>query len=193
MNCPVCTEALTEESRSMDMTCCATTCHTACYFQKMRVDIYYDHTTVICPFCPNISFLENPHQPEHNEVAPITETPELRAAIKKVKKAIAAKNKGLRAATSAIATAHAAFKAQADPLIASIKAMKHEAMLTAKLSEGYREGVRTQRSENVLYNKLRKDFSLSYNDERALGLVRRRRRLWTTPCRLLRRKFRLRF
>ena len=119
-------------------------------------------------------------------------TPAMREGIQKVKKAIAAKNKGLRLAQSLIKTAHDAFKAQAAPLIASLKAMKREAMLNAKLTEGFREGMRSQRAALMIENQFSKKFHIQNMYASWLGFGRGRRWGWRTPVSLLRRKFRIR-
>lgn len=116
----------------------------------------------------------------------------MREGIRKVKKAIAAKNKGLTLAKTAITAAHMAFKAQAAPLIASLAAMKREAMLNAKLTEGFREGMRSQRAALMIENQFRKKFHIQNMYASWLGFGRRRRFGWRTPVSLLRRKFRIR-
>jgi hypothetical protein len=126
------------------------------------------------------------------EPEPIPEiTPALRAGIRKVKKATAAKNKGLRLAKAAIKTAHDAFKAQSAPLRMSLAAMKREAMLGVKLTEGFREGVRTFRSLTMIRTQFAKEFHIPNMYADWLGFRRMRRFGWT-PTRFLKRKFRIR-
>jgi len=116
-------------------------------------------------------------------------TPVMRAEIKKVKKAIAVKNKGLRLAKTAIKAAHDAFRAQATPLIASLKAMKREAMLGAKLTDGFREGMRSFRAANTSRSRFKKQFHMYSMHAHWLGFGRM---LGWTPLTLMKRKFRIR-
>ena len=116
-------------------------------------------------------------------------TPVMRTEIKKVKKAIAAKNKGVRLAKKAIKAAHDAFKAQAAPLLTTLKAMKREAMFGAKLADGFREGVRSFRAANTIENRFQHEFHIQNMHAPWLGFNRH----WCqTPARLLWRKFRIR-
>jgi hypothetical protein len=117
-------------------------------------------------------------------------TSTMREEIKKVKKAIAAKNKGLLLAKAAIKAAHDAFKVQAAPLIASLTAMKHEAMLDVQLTEELREGMRSFRYLINIQNRFKKQFQIQNMNASWLGFGRIRDwSRWNTPLQLLKRKF----
>ena len=153
---------------------------------------FYHHTLITCPFCMHDTMVHTNHAETAESAVPDPIiTPELRADIKKVKKAIAVKNKGIHAAKKRITQGFAAFKAQAAPLMASLTAMKREAMAAMKLTEEYREGVRAIRSANMLMTRFNKKYTLSLSMMRVLGLCRRRRS-WYTPQRLLTRRFYIR-
>jgi hypothetical protein len=155
---------------------------------------FYD-TTVTFPCCNNTWTTQ--HEPlQYGSVhTPTTDdpplTPEIRAGLKKVKKAIAAKNKGFTLAKAAIKTAHDAFKAQSAPLIASLKAMKQEALLAAKLTEGFREGVRSYRAASTIETLFRKQFNIHSLSSYGIR-IRRYRWRWSTPQCVLNQKFRIR-
>ena len=178
------------------MTCCTATCHTNCVFQQLSISSSYYQTHVVFPCC-NKPWVTNHLQPgtpdpgldQESEI-----TPAMREGIKKVKKAIAAKNKGLLLAKTAIKTAHDAFKAQAAPLIASLTAMKHEAMRDAQLTEEVREGTRSFRSFMIIQNRFKKQFQIQNMSAGWLGFsgMRDCSWRWNTPMRLLDRKFRIR-
>jgi len=198
MDCPLCHEPILEDARKMDMTCCTATCHTNCVFQKLSVSSTYFHTHVVFPCC-NKPWV-TPHTPlytgtsESESESEPEITPAMREGVKKVKKAIAAKNKGFLLAKSVIKTAHDAFKAQAAPLIASLTAMKHEAMLDAQLTEEVREGTRSFRSFMIIQNRFKKQFHIHNMSASWLGFsgMRDCSWRWNTPMRLLERKFRIR-
>lgn len=193
MNCPLCHSLIIEDAKKMDMTCCSATCHTNCFFQNARItgDMY--RTIVTCPCCNDVYQTMLIHVSELGlEPEAIPEiTPALRAGIRKVKKATAAKNKGFLLAKSAIKAAHDAFKAQSAPLRMSLKAMKREAILGVKLTEGFREGVRSFRSLTMIRKQFEKDFHIQNMHAGWLGFRRIPRFGWT-PIRLLKRKFRIR-
>ena len=179
----------------MDMTCCPTTSHTSCVFQYMSVASNYHDTVVTFPCCSTTWATQHEHLHYGSTQSPPPEdpplSPEIRAGLKKVKKAIAAKNKGFMLAKAAIKAAHTAFKAQSAPLIASLKAMKQEAVLAAKLTEGFREGVRSYRAASTIESRFRKQFNI--HNVSSYGISTRRYRWrWSTPQGVLNRKFRIR-
>ena len=160
----------------------------------MSIASNYYETVITFPCCTT-NWATN-HEPLHYgsthtppEDPPLT--PEIRAGLKKVKKAIAAKNKGFAMAKAAIKAAHTSFKAQSAPLIASLKAMKQEAILAVKLTEGFREGVRSYRAASTIENRFRKQFNI--HNLSSYGVRSRHYRWrWNTPQYILKRKFRIR-
>lgn len=170
------------------MPCCAATCHTLCYFQKVQVTEYYYQMILTCPFCTTdtnivISQQHEIHEPE------LVMTPALRADLKKVKTADTAERKGLTALRSVVHAAALGFKAQAAPLIASLKAMQREAILNAKLTEGWRQGIAGIRRATTTRNW----FTKIYGSTALRSLGVRIRRSWRNrPSYLIRRKFRVR-
>jgi hypothetical protein len=181
----------------MDMICCSATCHTTCVFQKMPVSGNYDYTHIVFPCCNKPWSIAHTDlqlgEPEPEPEPEPESVPAIREEIKKVKKAIAAKNKGLLLAKSAIKAAHDAFKVQAAPLIASLTAMKHEAMLDAQMTEELREGTRSFRYLINIQSRFKKQFHIQNMNASWLGFGRTRDwSRWNTPLQLLKRKFYIR-
>jgi len=200
MSCSICHELLLEDARTMDMTCCSTTSHTNCIFQNLTVSSSLTQTFIKFPCCETVwatPFIYVPHimhdEDQDQDQEPNPEiTPVMREEIKKIKKAVAANNKGLLLAKRAIKAAHDTFRAQSAPLIASLKAMKREAMLGAKLTFGFHEGTRSRRALHIIYECFKKQFNIHNMYVPWLPFGRMRRWGWRTPTTLMKRKFRIR-
>jgi hypothetical protein len=163
------------------MVCCPAEAHTQCYIS--HINTYF---STGCFACNTVLFNYN-QQPD---VPPPLETPEFRAALRVVKKARAARNKGLTAINKAVRHVAIGFKAQTAPLISSLKAMKREALQTVKLTQGWRDGVQASRRYTAILNNFTKEFEVNTQMLRAWGLWPRmfyRNR----PTRILLRKFRV--
>lgn len=184
MDCTLCNQAVQPDHRTMQMPCCIAEYHTQCYMTHMS-----QYFTPRCFACDTVFYH---HTPLQNEAGPPPlDTPEFRAAIREVKKARAVKNKAVAALNRAVREVAIGFKAQTSPLIASLKAMKREALLTTKLTQGWRDGSRATRSYTALLSRFQKRFAIGSHDLRTMGL--RPRYSWCIrPAYILRRKFRIR-
>jgi len=184
MDCTICNQLIQPDSRIIQMSCCTNEYHTQCYMTEMSQ--YY---SPYCIGCGTLFFYHAhpfpPTPPSDIHSANPTFDTERRV----VKKAYAACKKGHTVLRKAVNVEVAGFKAQAAPLIASLKAMKREAIFTIKLSQGWREGSLAVRRYKAIASRFKKKFLLSYDTMCHLGLDH----TWRThPASYLRRKFRLR-
>ena len=182
MDCTLCNQAMQPDHRTTQMPCCPAEVHTQCYITYMSHSFNPN-----CFVCNTVLY----HYIPNTDLPPPLDTPEYRAALRDVKKARAARNKGLLALNKSVRDVAIGFKAQTAPLISSLKAMKREAITTVKLTQGWREGFLTSRRYTAAVNRFTKDFALNTQTLRALRLWPR----WywkNRPAHIIRRKFRIR-
>jgi len=167
------------------MICCPAETHTQCFVSHINQNF-----TPRCVACDAVFYQYDYHYNQSQAGPPPLETPEFRAALREVKKARAAKNKGIAALNRAVREVAIGFKSQTAPLIASLKAMKREAIFTAKLTQGWREGNLTMRRYTTILSRFQKRFAVDSYTLRNLGL-RPRYRWCIRPAYIIRRKFRV--
>ena len=195
--CTSCIQPLTSESRTMQMPCCGATGHTICMIQAFVLTRTLSTVEVYCAYCSDHVNTYMSNEQDTNSVysdAPIVMppmTPELRAAIKVAKKASVAKNKTTRALATALKNPYLAYKAQTYPIIASLKAIHKEAILTARLTPEYREAVSSSRRYTAIVTRLMKTYGIHGAFLRTLGLRSSYTNWRNCPTRILRRKFRI--
>jgi hypothetical protein len=116
--------------------------------------------------------------------------PEYVESVRRLRKAVIVQRKAAAAFQPVRIAAQKAFKAQTAPLIASLKAMKREALTAMKLTPEFRATVSAQRQTTVLINHIKNSFSLSSYLMERFGLYRS---LWKTRQKWkIRRAFRIR-
>ena len=182
MDCTLCAQPIGPDDSNTKMFCCATTYHTRCYLNQMFHFFQHD-----CMACGTVLFQTPPSASASVAVTPPMTT-EFRADIRVVKKAISEKNKGLIALRRAVHHAATAFRLQVAPLIASLKAMKREAVMAAKHSEGWKLGMSASRRAMAAVNRFAKKYSLDNRALRELGIIKRVSYSWRSrPSYMLRR------
>ena len=170
------------DDRVTQMFCCPTTYHTRCYLNQM-----YHFFQSDCMACGSVLFYEPPSESSSVVVEPPV-TAEFRADIRVVKKANAEKSKGMVALRRAAHHAATAFRLQVAPLVASLKAMKREAIMTLKQSEGWKLGMSASRRATAAVNRFAKKYSLNNRVLRTLGVIKRYSYSWRhRPSYILRR------
>lgn len=185
MNCALCTLTLSDEGHKIELPCCNGTCHTYCYMEKVRIHASYDHIIAHCPLCDFGTMSAITYTAEH-QPAPILITPELRAEVKIIKQSIAERNKRITAAKKAINTVFKTFKDHAYPLLASIRALKRDALRTVRNTADFRAGARAQRRTETLVENMQQKFDIYLQDLPGLGITN----YWTRNMnRVLMRKF----
>jgi len=190
MSCVICNFTI-ENTHTASAPCCAAVFHTACFVSHMP--IAWTSTTVglACPVCYVV--IRSSCQPyvataDPDPVEPVL--PEYVASVRRLRKAVAVQRKAAAAFQPVRVSAQKAFKAQTAPLIASLKAMKREALIALKLTPEFRATVSAQRQTTVLINHIKNSFSLSSYLMERFGLYRS---LWKTRQKWkIRRAFRIR-
>jgi hypothetical protein len=188
MTCTLCSNELQAEDKVIQMPCCPAIYHTMCYLQRSA---YHNYGIMSCFTC-------NTHvvgtYNSYGQSPPITPepTPEFLAAAKELKKAFAEKNKGLKAVNQLVRTTHATFKQNSAEAVASLKALKKNAIASIQQTPQWRSYMSSMRRARALRDKFQREFD---PDRQVIGtIVPARNLLWRGmyPMHGIHRKFRFR-
>ena len=183
----MCEQAMEPDNRIIQMPCCPAEYHTQCYINHLS--LYY-HAN--CLNCGTVFFNVHGMPAGTAETAETDQSsPEFRAAVRNVKKANTARNKALTALKRSVNEVALGFKAQSAPLIASLTAMKREAMAAVKLTDNWRTGTTAVRRASTLLTRFVKKYSVDHSSLGNLDLRQRWCHRYNNPIWLLRRKFRI--
>ena len=174
MNCHCCQQELTDDDFKIETSCCEYTCHTTCFFERVRQDWDF----IECGICGAIL-----KERVSIQIPEPVETPAMIAAVKEAKKLMTASNKAERAMKTVMNTHYQAFKETAEPLRTALASLQRDSMAAVKHSAEYREYMKLRRKVAACTNKLVKDHAVNF---RYLS------RYSYTPCRIINRRFRIR-
>ena len=180
MDCTLCALPMGPNDSVTQMFCCATTYHTRCYLNQMFHFFQND-----CMSCGTVLIQTQPSASSVAVEPPVTA--EFCADIRVVKKANAEKNKQMLALRRVVNHAATSFRLQVAPLLASLKAMKREAIMTLKHSEGWKMGMSASRRAKVAVNRFAKKYSLDNRALCELGIIKRYSYWRSRPSYMLRR------
>ena len=192
MNCEICHEEFTTESRITQLECCHASCHTSCMFQNLVIS---DNYIPKCSLCfvdlqhPNIEDTESSESVVHTINTTIPDTPEFLSDLKKVKKLVREKNKCIRAFNTVLSTESTAFKNHTKPILENLKELKNQSLENVRNTPEYKNALTFVRKENYAVIKLREKYILHWRNIRDLGLFYSRR--YNNPSYTLKRRFRL--
>ena len=195
MNCEICHEEFTTESRITQLVCCNSSCHTTCMFQNLVIS---DNYIPKCSLCfidlqhsePNIEDTESFEGVVHTINTTIPDTPEFFSDLKKVKKLVREKNKSIREFNKILSTESTAFKNHIKPILENLKELKNQSLENIRNTAEYKNALLFVRKEQYAVTKLTTKHTLHWRNLRDLKLSYSRR--YSNPAYTLKRRFRIR-